>query len=398
MKTLLLMMTFLVIGCGSKNSSNSSIPAPQDEISAPASEPEILSYHFDMKLRRKTDLNPDLSNKEEFKRDINTYEVEFQSKSKAFSGSEVICFKTNFDQSIQKRKTFFDEQGKWATLTLTLTHSDPQLTEYECKVEGAEENVTIKLKKSLVIEGKKSAITVLGSFVQYKTVFIEKDAELITEGADLDLEIEELYSLNGSISTFSEEKQKEKTLEVQTGLSGGHIHLKVKRAVGSLKIHLRGLNGGDNTKLHPVLPPQVSPTSLHGGCSSYNPSYTGNCVGKNGLDGVNGKDGEVGGQGGSSGRLTFTGDLKELKLELNYQPGLGGNGSKGQEGSAGEPGGKGVHVTWREHQTAPQYRQFPNGTNGKNGIRGKDGAQGETGSYEESNINEEVISGSWINL
>lgn len=406
MKTFFLIIAFLLVGCGSKSSQeNHSAPAtspvtesvPDTLVPQETKESETQSFDFDIVIKRKVELEPSYYNQVEFKKNINNYEVEFIAKSGGLSLAQVSCVKDSFDRNPQELKSHFDLRGQQATINLSLLETDPQITKFKCGLSQSQERTTLELKKSIVITGTQSALSVLGTPAKYQTIFMEKDSELITEGAEFELEIDELHSFGGQISTFSQEKFSQKAPDLHRGLPGGHIKLKVHKSKGSLVVNLVGLPSGKNTNIIPPDSAPVSPSYVNGNCGAINPSSVQECFGRMGITGTNGREGEPGIQGGDSGKLSFKGDTTQLRLAVYYYPGKGGMGGKGQEGSPGGQGGIGSTVVWREHGSSPTRTKYPDGPQGNPGQPGKQGPTGIIGNVEESQINDEIISSSWRN-
>jgi len=187
-------------------------------------------------------------------------------------------------------------------------------------------------------------------------------ATLTTDGRDLFIEVDHLYSDEGSIQTL---KPSLKASKVGKAKSGGTLQVAVKKATGSLNIILAGENGA-----HASRPSQLGESGRGKKGIAGNPGKAeatihecfngpllgapteGRCLkqpgpggpGGKGLTGKKGKNGKPGGDTGSA--VVLIDDSEDLKLSFTFIPGLGGKGSLGGVGGPGGFGGdSGEEVT-----------------------------------------------------
>ncbi|MGE3610316.1 MAG: hypothetical protein AB7I27_12060 [Bacteriovoracaceae bacterium] len=350
-------------------------------------------------VSRKVKLADDLGNIEDFKRHINEYVVSFEAESGHLYDGKVICSKNDFDRTNFKIQSYFDDQGQKAELELKISETDPSNVQYRCSLESSGqilETHNIQLKKSFIVDNETGLISTLGT-EPIAALVIEKNGVLITDGLDVDLQIDEFVSNNGKIVTFPVNRVTE-TPPNQNGRSGGVISLNIKKAYGTATFELRGMNGGKQTAVPPKI--EIAPkadSALDGKCQNgkkYDERDT-FCNGKQGYRGFKGHKGFSGFSGGDSGSLNLkVSNPINLNLSVLYFPGLGEIGGIGGEGGPGGPGGQGSNVTWieREEGGGPGgcirclYR-MPQGSiehslkfrNGPQGIKGEQGEAGGPG-------------------
>src|SRR5437868_9036325 len=78
--------------------------------------------------------------------------------------------------------------------------------------------------------------------LHYDRLILQRGGQLITNGANVRIEVGELLSDHGVIRSFREDQ---KAAAGQQGRSGGDIELVVGKASGSLSLEMRGEGGGD---------------------------------------------------------------------------------------------------------------------------------------------------------
>ena len=388
-----LMLTLIACNSGKEDGKSSNPKKEIIPVEAPSADPDIIeTKSLRISSKRKVVLENDFSNIEEFKTNINSYVATFEAKSGNFSNAKITCRKAIFNRIDSEISGEFDTYGEFATLDIEILNSDPAEIEFDCHVEENEqvlEKVTIELKKSFIVTGKKS----FQSFVntnKMKALFLDIDSELSTNGENLDLEIEEFISNKGKVVTFFEEDVA-KTRMNRPGLSGGVLNLNIGTAVGAVVFEMRGLNGGEQT-LVPERNKNVpsANANLNGICGNqYYHSSAKQCWGKMGAKGFIGLQGYQGYSGGDSGILNFkTAKRQFLDLEIRYFPGKGSMGGKGGQGGVGGPGGRGSHIKWLEHESdnSKNKYKFPDGAQGPEGQEGALGLAGFDGKNNETNI------------
>lgn len=172
-----------------------------------------------------------------------------------------------------------------------------------------EEQLTIP--KDFVVEGRK----VLGSnysSLEYRRLFFLEDSVLVLQNYRLQLQVREvIVRLGAKMITFD---RGTKAAPGQNGRNGGELQLQTNSAVGSLKIEMRGENGGDGRK--PAPPDRRG----HGG-------YGINC---NRL--LAGNNGEPGGAAGHSGKFRILVLNKSpFAVEASVEQVSGGVGAQGSD-------------------------------------------------------------------
>lgn len=381
-------LSLAFVACDSSDSNNEVIVNQEPRNSSSLENPVKTNPFGTLKteVSRKTSLLKDLSNIEEFKENINSYEVKFEAISGQFIGTFAECRRNGFDGNRETFSGSFDAEGKAAVVEITMAESDSTVTDYECNISDGEMvffGNPIRLKKSFIVSGEKNYFEFIGSS-DIETLLIEEDSKLNTNGSIVELRVNELISLNGKIVTFSEDKLNS-TRENYPGASGGQITLNANSAMGNLDIELRGLNGGKVTKV-PAKIAQVPPRDpTTNGCNLINSAA--DCSGKQGPQGYRGTDGYQGSVGGNSGLIKLSiKNSNKFTFSIKYLPGQGSEGGVGGEGGQGGPGGLGGEVVFREHQMSPSRTRFPDGIQGIQGPQGTTGARGNDGRNDKSEI------------
>jgi hypothetical protein len=213
--------------------------------------------------------------------------------------------------------------------------------------------------------------------LHYDRLVLSKGAKFVTNGLNLRLEIGELDSKGGMITTFPDNKV---TPVGVNGRSGGNLEIVIGHATGQLQLLMRGEDGGRGID-------GAAPTeALRGpkGANGANCSSAGTlvCIGaENGQRGGVGQRGLVGGvgfKGGDSGTAALTVTTSSnFSLSISEVPGGGGRGGQGGTGGpggfGGDPGGNPASPL------LPSYPQTFIGPPGPEGPRGPEGPPGPGG-------------------
>ncbi len=393
------MLILLLTSCGKKEV-NSETNREKN------SNPINSDIEFEVTTKRKVFLNEDHSNYEDFKKNINTFEISVTSVGNSIPGARFYCSKDLLNPNISSIETTFDSEGYNAQLTLQLEERDKINTNFFCIVEEKEVQVgtfKIEIKKSIIVKGKENAQDLKLGLAPIDILLIEEGGTLITNGSNILLEMNELISLGGEISTFDEERPYI-PLNDREGLSGGRIILKTKNSQGKIIINLIGLQAGLQTKIpEPISEIPAAVKEKNGICKGsrdINSDYKKDqkCFGKKGTKGIKGKNGYAGYNGGSSGSIYFSHEkMSNLKIQINIRPGKGNHGGKGGVGGKGGPGGIGSTIMLSEFiephicptcltkylRDIRPYK-FPDGLMGDQGDQGEDGEHGNFGKSEES--------------
>jgi hypothetical protein len=218
---------------------------------------------------------------------------------------------------------------------------------------------------------------------QFKRIFFENDAILITNGESLQFIAEEIYFRRAVIQTFENGSTAPLGKE---GRSGGVLDFQAKVISGDVFVELRGENGGQgfpgpapDEKLKGADGfPGVSPIAVTLSNCPANHTFCGECrmVGTTGTPGNRGDQGYPGGaglRGGSSGELRWKADsAKDLNWQIQKFPGHGGIGGSGGLGGLGGKGGVTPAVAF-----CPSVPDAKDGAPGPLGVPGDYGNQGE---------------------
>jgi hypothetical protein len=216
-----------------------------------------------------------------------------------------------------------------------------------------------------------------------KRIFIPKHTDpggpFETKGCDLVLDAEELIIDDGLLETFRDSFKAPKD---QAGRNGGTITIKAKRAIGHLRVQLRGENGGDGSDGKPFETPASQGVSGKKGESVCVPSANSpvptHCFchskptdGQPGANGQNGRQGLPGKRGGDSGLLKIeiaepSPDFFVTVIKEPGKPGAPGAGGPGQEGGPG-----GFAAPPDNARRCPLTKPGPKGINGIAGPIGE---------------------------
>lgn len=251
-----------------------------------------------------------------------------------------------------------------------------------CGVEVRDKNAeTAHTSNDLVVDGEyivpTPKIEAQQTTLHYDRLVLNEGAKFVTNGMNLRLEVSELDSKGGMITTFPDNKV---TPIGVNGRSGGNLEIVVGHAMGQLQLLMRGEDGGRGIE-------GAAPTeTLRGpkGAKGTNCSAAGTlmCTGAgNGQAGGVGQPGFIGGggfKGGDSGTATLTvATATNFSLSMSEVPGSGGHGGPGGAGGpggfGGDPGGNPISPL------LPSYPQTFMGPPGPQGPQGPEGAPGAAG-------------------
>jgi hypothetical protein len=350
-----------------------------------------------MDLGRPVSLDERLNNIHEFSERINETNLRINAVNGTLKGGSVICFKELSGTLLDSTSGSFDASGTTAVLNLKLNPSDKNNLRFDCSVLNSTKSTIHRFShnmlKSFVVD-RVMNINELAA-VDMDTLVIMNKGELVTEGQSIDLRIKTLVSDAGEISTFTY-RQTQETPDQMDGKSGGLIKIKALDSIGTLRINLRGTNGGKQTFI-PQRPERRAERGQAGNCRI---SCDGG-VGPKGHPAVNGRNGYMGGDSGYA--MISLENKSDFEIIFNYAPGKGSAGTKASLPGLGGFGG--AADSYIETGSGDRYTvvagqpggEGPLGDAGMDGINGNDG-EVMTSSYKhvEHGV-EEIIRGSWTN-
>ena len=409
-----------LVACGGGKGGGSSKPVakadpvktetPKPTPSSSEDEPNVqTTASFKVKRTRAVKLKENFSNFDEFKAKMNEHKISFEAISGDYKNSTVECRKNSLSDIYDIPSAKFDSEGQLAVVEVSLSKEDPISVDYDCRVlyQGVKlDSVSINIKKSFLVSGTQNLLTLgMAKDSEIEGLIFDKDAALVTNGADIKIKVNDVISNGGSIQTFSPDFLKTYAPAFdRIGISGGTINLDTNTVTGTLNVVLQGLAAGKNTNN------AAAQTYVPGADPALNGQRRGECErgktsgnGRKGHPGAAGNNGSVGYKGGDSGVLNFKSQqLEGFKLNLVFVPGAGGEGSLGSAGGAGGPGGIGIAYSVpfgpREAERQVRCANGPQGDQGPMGIKGPNGQVGDnlTSTIQ---IGEEImkIQSSWSN-
>jgi len=196
----------------------------------------------------------------------------------------------------------------------------------------------------------------------YERVFLPPHSTLTTNGKSITVKGRILIAEDTTLQTFS----KGQTADGKHGQArhGGKILLQFEKAVGHLRLELRGEHGAQGLagEAYPIpAPPGVGSDAniLGDPCHSF-PGNTGSA-------GLKGHIGSNGGNGGDSGAAVLNiADTTEFSLDSTIEAGAGGSMGLGGPGQPGGPSGT-------DCNGRPNGSKGPDGPSGDNGLPGRAG-------------------------
>jgi len=399
---ILTLVSFALTACGKKEESSKTSKNL-------TSTQKIVLKDFEITKKRKVQLKEDLSNKQEFKANINSFEISIKSLGGQISGALIQCSKDLMNTKKNSIDSKFEkDHGTVGNLSINLNTEDQLNTPVHCVIKDQNSIIgkfKFELQKSIIVADKKYAQNLNLGTGPIDILLLESGADIITNGANINLEMNELLSFDGAISTFDEERSHNPVNDTP-GISGGKITLKTKTSSGKIRINLIGLDAGMQTKIPPTITeiPTFS-ESKNGECTKHrgidsNYKKDEKCFGKKGQKGFKGLTGYPGYNGGNSGSIYLSNEGKSnLIFEINYKPGKGSSGGRGGEGGKGGAGGKGSTIMLTEYydndrcpmcleksNDAQKLHKYPDGKNGDPGDQGETGPHGKFGNQDESII------------
>ncbi|MGE3756718.1 MAG: hypothetical protein AB7H97_03130 [Pseudobdellovibrionaceae bacterium] len=228
-------------------------------------------------------------------------------------------------------------------------------------------------KKLVLVDAK-----IKQAFEKSKRIFLS-NMGLVTNGIDFIIQTDELVAENTTIFTFPDGA---KANENRIGRPGGRITISAKKARGSLRVELRGENGGDGSmgKNQPPGTAGANGKAYSAEEHTINKKFLVCKVMQNpkeGGDGLPGGDGLDGQPGGSTGSLSINiGEEEGFDFRVDRFQGIGGSGGLGGRGGAGGPGGK------YEPKYIEGLCESKNAAPGKKGVDGLKGRDAHPGAAE----------------
>lgn len=266
---------------------------------------------------------------------------------------------------------------------------DPMMEEGEFQNLSGDQGIDFVVSDKMILTSSQPKIK--------RLIFMENSV-LSTEGADLNLVVDEIISHNGTIRTKASGSPA--TLG-SDGVSGGMLRIQAKKARGHLSIIAEGqsgatgmtgaagLHGSQGSKGHSAsvsrqraCPFMLDTKFLREGpgpidrCywESYCSRETGD--GARGAQGSQGDTGGVGGRGGDSATVMV--EIEDPSLVTIATESIAGSGGMGGEGGVGGQGGPGGDAGDRDKGKVCRIAQLgPEGFVGPSGNTGSQGANGE---------------------
>lgn len=259
--------------------------------------------------------------------------------------------------------------------------------EYRLQGAGTDEVSVVAIPKDLEFRG---GIVVLTESIRASRLFLLQGTELVIEDRDITIEVDEIVSEDGTISTFPNGNQAPVN---QNGRNGGRLTLSANSLTGTLKVKMDGEKGGKGLPGINGNPGQRGTQGYHAifRCYGINNTITEcpaetvrarsqilSCVrtpsdGSIGTPGSAGGNGGTGRNGGNRGHATVSiRTFNPQNLIVSASPGEGGPGG---DAGRGGPGGEGGLPGYEVFGVCPAQNgpQGPNGADGQPGIPGQPG-------------------------
>jgi len=328
---------------------------------------------------RKTALERDLSNLDEFSNNINKYVFTIKNAKAEWEGKAVQCLNQRAeDATVLEKKVVNGE------VSIELDASKYLKTTYECRLVGENPFPQYKLQKGFIVDKEITMTELLGvnnGKYDVGPVIIKSSGKLFIRDSNYSLNTPLLLVMssnehNPEITTF---KQDELTApENSSGLSGGVLTINAQQAFGDiLSVNMFGQNGGAQT----LVPPTPAAPGPVGTCASITRYYptTGKTGGisvgypvttyaepSKGNDAFPGVQGFPGTNGGASGAFILRVNLEYTLKDIVFHSAGGKKGLGGKGGDPSSPGAGGDCPTG----TGPSGNTASPGANGQNGIDG----------------------------
>ncbi|HEY8271348.1 MAG TPA: hypothetical protein VIG33_10715 [Pseudobdellovibrionaceae bacterium] len=224
--------------------------------------------------------------------------------------------------------------------------------------------------------------------LHYDRLVLGPKAQLITQGLNVRIEVKELIAEDSIIRSF---KPDQIAAAGFNGRSGGHLELIAEKATGHLTLIMQGEKGGTGSNGAPA------DETLRGakgadGLSAFFDYQNGNflCIrkatsGSQGGQGLQGFPGGPGKEGGDSGTaLVKITETENFDLQIQKNPGRGGDGGPGGEGGPGGFGGEPGRETMPAYNGPDIHTYTAPGSPGIQGPPGFIGKTGDDGAAEKS--------------
>jgi hypothetical protein len=229
----------------------------------------------------------------------------------------------------------------------------------------------------LVIDG---AVVSAGGPGQSRTIAVPsltlRNGSIVTNGADIVIEVIDLIVENGSIQSFETPASPRPG---KAGRSGGTVRIRVHGSiVGTLRTDLSG-EAGTPGKNGTQGSPGPAGAKGDNAASGLVDCSRGAGRGRAGGPGGPGGDGEPGLPGGAGGTLIVVAedvDLFRPRITFDAPGGSGGSGGEAGQGGPGGPGGPGGSPVGLCSGGGPTGDSGPQGPPGQHGSTGPDGADG----------------------
>jgi len=321
--------------CNSKHSSSSPAPQTQKQVEAqntstpsseeatrPVEEKTESNHVTDITVSRYVELNEDMSNINEFKIYLNTVRFKAIYVGEAENEITLKCIPENQSMTVYTGEFETDDSLQEKTARITLSSDKTRNPNFDCSIMDGNKVVfkkSIKVKRDVYLYGDYSTkektlsdsdLPASGQ-ISLGALIIE-DASLITQGADIDLRVDDFFAIGSArLETFSEKDLSSKP--GTEGKSGGRIAISAKRAFGELEVFMRGKNGGkygsvENSYENFKIPQQD--------CQFKNDTRTYYFPTK-GVQGL---------KGGNSGILNIAVGDNQMEVRVHKLPGKGGAG------------------------------------------------------------------------
>lgn len=370
---------FFLVGC--QSSSSGGTPAIQTE--------HVLSPDgIYLSLRRKTDLAEDLSNKDAFLDDLNTFIVSVAIPAKFYDQVKIIKtdLRTKVTEDISTETADIRDGAFVVEDMLLMNRVKTANQSFRYFVMRGQEKVAeaiFEVRPDLYIKGIQSLTDFSIQSGEYRLgiILMEERSRLVTEGKSVKIIAEKIFAQNSVIETFSDEVAGRTPSLGVPGINGGTFDINTQFATGSLEVFLRGTRGG---QAPPALTEGYDGEDGYDGtlessdCQSDERGTRCICLkepgnGESGENGDPGPKGSPGLRGGNTGVLHFAvAKHQEFKITVTKIPGLGGPGGEGGPGGRGGKGGRAG-----EHFVCPAAMPGRDGFPGKNGALGDSGPRGE---------------------
>jgi hypothetical protein len=216
-----------------------------------------------------------------------------------------------------------------------------------------------------------------------------RSSTIITNGADLTIEVIDLILDNASIRSF---EKPDTATEGQKGRDGGVVQIRVHGdIVGDLQVNLSG-EAGDNGKNG-----ETGNRGSTGAKGDNAASGLFDCkrgAGRGGKGGTGGRGGDgmpglAGGNGGTLIVIAAKSDSVRPQLQFTSLGGKGGKGGRGGVGGEGGDGGPGGSPVGLCSGSGPRGAAGERGPSGEPGPNGADGTEGKIQFMESSQVSRE---------